>query len=84
MGNLVLLKMKDYQKTEAGLRSRYNRLFKILEKVSKVNFKLNLPAKYRVYHPVFYTSKLTAYTTLLVSGQKVKLLPPVIINDKKE
>ena len=31
VGNLVLLKMKDYQKTEAGLRSKYNRLFKILE-----------------------------------------------------
>ena len=44
VSNLVLLKIKDYQKTEAELRPRYNRLFKILEQVSKVNFKLNLPA----------------------------------------
>ena len=60
--------MKDYQKTEAGLKLRYNKLFKILEKISKVDFKLDLSVKYQVYYPVFHASKLTVYTMPLVSG----------------
>ena len=76
--------MKDYQKTEAGLRLRYDGLFKILERVSEVDFKLDLPARYRAYHPVFHASKLAVYTTPLVSGQGSKPLPSVIINNEGE
>ena len=68
VGNLVLLKMKNYQKTEAGLRLRYNRPFKILKWVSEVDFKLDLSAWYCAYHSIFYTSKLMVYTMPLVSG----------------
>ena len=76
--------MKNYQKTEAGLRSRYNGPFKILERVSEVDFKLDLPARYRAYHPVFHASKLTVYTTPLIPGQESKPSLPVIIDDKEE
>ena len=84
MGDLVLLKMKNYQKTEADFRLRYDRLFKILKWVSEVDFKLDLSAWYRAYHPVFHASKLTVYTMLLVPDQGLKLPPPIIIDNEEE
>ena len=76
--------MKNYQKTEAGFKLRYDRPFKILEWVSEVDFKLDLPAWYRAYHPVFHISKLAVYTMLLVPGQGSKPPPSVIINNEEE
>lgn len=65
-----MLSLKDYQNTEKGLRLRYNRPFKIVEKLLEVDFKLKLSARYRAIHSVFHASKLVAYQELISSGQK--------------
>ena len=55
VGDKVLLNLKDYQTTEQALQPWYEGLFKIIEKLSCVTFRLRMPPHYRAMHPVFHT-----------------------------
>lgn len=79
-----MLSLKDYQNTEKGLRPRYDGLFEIVEKLSEVDFKLKLPTRYRVIHPVFHASKLAAYQELIIPGQKQVPPQPIIVGKDEE
>ena len=46
VGNKVLLNLKDYQTTEQALRSWYEELFEIIEKLSLVMFWLRISSHY--------------------------------------
>jgi len=80
----MLLNLKDYQTTEQALRPWYKELFKIIEKLSLVTFRLRMPPCYRVLHPVFHASKLTQYSKSTICGQKATPLPLTLIQGQKE
>lgn len=84
VGDSVLLKLSDYQQSAWGLCSRFDGPFKILKKVSEVDFLLDLPSCYRGYHPVFHASKLITYTEPTIPRQKVKPPPPAIVDNEEE
>ena len=84
VGDKVMLSLKDYQKTEKALHPKYEGPFEIIQQISPVTFKLQMPAKYRSIHPVFHASKLAPYTEALISGQKLSLPQPVEIKGNEE
>ena len=84
VGNKVLLNLKDYQTMEWALWSWYKGPFKIIEKLSLVTFRLRMPPRYWVLHPVFYASKLTQYSKSTICGQKATPLPPILIQGQEE
>ena len=47
-------------------------------------FKLKLPAKYRVIHLVFHTSKLATYNEPTIKGQKRVAPTPVEVQEQEE
>ena len=73
VGDKVLLNAKDYQTTERSLSPRYLGPFKIIEQITKVTFKVELPDHYTAIHPVFHASKLIPYTDAILPGQ---IVPP--------
>ena len=84
VGDKVLLNTKDYQTTERSLQPRYEGPFEIIEKLSPVTFKLNMPPRYRAMHPVFHASKLATYNEPTIPGQKVPPPPPIQVKGRKE
>lgn len=83
-GDKVLLNLKDYQTIERSLQPRYEGPFKILEKLSEVTFRLELPDKYCAIHPVFHASKLATYNEPTIVGQKRPTPQPVNISGNEE
>lgn len=83
-GQKVLVNLKDYQKTERALNPRYEGPFTILEKLSPVTFKLDLPPKFRAYHPVFHASKLATYQEPTIPNQGKKVPKPVRVGKNDE
>jgi len=84
VGDKVLLNLKDYQTTEQALQPWYEGLFKIIEKLSCVTFRLRMPPHYRAMHPVFHTSKLAQYSESTIHGQKSTAPPLTLIQGQEE
>ncbi|KAJ3001260.1 hypothetical protein NUW54_g6545 [Trametes sanguinea] len=84
LGDKVLLDLWDYQNTGCKLNARYAGLFKIVEKLSPVTFKLEWPARMTRIHPVFHASKLVLYRDPQIPGQKVAPSESVIIDGHEE
>lgn len=84
VGDKVLLNLKDYQKTERALHPRYEGPFEIIEKLSDVTFKLNMPPRYRAIHPVFHASKLATWNEPTIPGQARPKPKPVQIGKDHE
>jgi hypothetical protein len=84
VGDKVLLNLKDYQTTERAFQPRYEGPFKIIEKLSGVTFRLELPEKFRAIHPVFHASKLATYNEPTIVGQKGPTPDPELINGEEE
>jgi len=84
VGDKVLLNLKDYQTTERALQPWYEGPFKIIEKLSLVTFRLRMPPRYQVLHPVFYASKLAQYSESTICGQKSTPPPPTLIQGQEE
>jgi hypothetical protein len=84
VGDQVLLSLKDYQRTERALQPRYEGPFKIVEQLSNVTFKLELPPKFRAIHPVFHASKLIPYTEAKYPGQGHPKPPPMLVRGNEE
>jgi len=84
VGDKVLLNLKDYQTTEQTLQPQYEGPFEIIEKLSLVTFRLRIPPRYRVLHPVFHASKLTQYSESTIHGQKVTPPPLTLIQGQEE
>jgi hypothetical protein len=84
VGDLVLLNLKDYQRTGRALQPRYEGPFEIIEKLSDVTFKLKLPTKFRAIHPVFHASKLEKYTKAKYPGQDYPRPEPVLVKGQQE
>ncbi|KAL3499013.1 hypothetical protein ACH5RR_041745 [Cinchona calisaya] len=62
-GDLVLVKMHSilrYRKVHKGLLRRYEGPFKVLRRIGKVAYKVELPSKLKI-HPVFHVSLLKPY-----------------------
>ncbi|PON58022.1 hypothetical protein PanWU01x14_169530, partial [Parasponia andersonii] len=64
-GDLVLVKLlpqqfKTLRKVHKGLVRKYESPFSVLKRVSKVSYKLQLPAKLKIF-PVFHVSMLIPY-----------------------
>ncbi|KAL3501242.1 hypothetical protein ACH5RR_035691 [Cinchona calisaya] len=62
-GDLVLVKIHSilrYRKVHKGLFRRYEGPFKVLRRVGKVAYKVELPSKLKL-HPVFHVSLLKPY-----------------------
>ena len=49
---------------------RYEGPFKVIEKLSEVTFKLELPTKFHAIHPVFHASKLYPWKGNEVNGER--------------
>ena len=64
VGDQVLVKLHLLQRTRGalhkGLMRRYEGSFKILKRVGKVAYKLELPPKLK-FHPIFHVSMLKLY-----------------------
>jgi len=84
VGDKVLLNLKDYQTTEQSLQPRYEGPFKVIEKLSEVTFRLELPDKFRAIHPVFHASKLATYNEPTIVGQKESTPQPIIVDGEEE
>jgi hypothetical protein len=84
VGDNVMLDLRDYQTTERALQPRYEGPFKVIEKLSPVTFKLELPPKYRSIHPVFHAIKLATYNEPTIVGQKGPTPAPVVVNGEEE
>ena len=84
VGDKVLLNLKDYQTTERALHPRYEGPFKIIEKLSDVTFKLDMPPQYRAYHPVFHASKLATYNEPTIVDQKKPTPQAVLVKGHEE
>lgn len=84
VGDLVLLNLKDYQRTERALQPRFEGPFEIIEKLSDVTFKLKLPTRFRAIHPVFHASKLAPYTQSKLPGQTYNKPDPVLVKGQQE
>ena len=84
VGDNVMLDLRDYQTTERALQPRYEGPFKVIEKLSPVTFKLELPSKYRSIHPVFHAIKLATYNEPTIVGQKGPTPAPVVVNGEEE
>jgi len=84
VGDNVMLDLRDYQCTERALQPRYEGPFKVIEKLSPVTFKLELPSKYCSIHPVFHAVKLATYNEPTIVGQKRPTSQPVIIDGNEE
>ena len=84
VGDSVMLNLKDCQTTERALQPRYEGPFKVIEKLSPVTFKLNLPSKYRSIHPVFHATKLATYNAPTIVGQRGPTPTPVVVDGEEE
>jgi hypothetical protein len=84
VGDKVLLSLRDYQRTERALQPRYEGPFEIVEKLSEVTFKVNLPSKFRAIHPVFHASKLMPYTESTIPGQAAPKPSPILVKGEQE
>nr|XP_016489435.1 PREDICTED: uncharacterized protein LOC107809347 [Nicotiana tabacum] len=93
VGDLVYLKLQPYRQTSLALRrnlklsSKYYGPYKILARIGKVSYKLDLPPESKV-HPVFHVSllkkkvgdRVVVQTTLPLTGEDGKfLVKPVAI-----
>ncbi|KAA0048440.1 Retrovirus-related Pol polyprotein from transposon 17.6 [Cucumis melo var. makuwa] len=85
IGDLVLLKIRPYRqftlrsKRNEKLSSKYFGLYKILEKIGAVAYKLELPANAAI-HPVFHVFQLRTYV-----GDQLGVLPTIqFVNEKFE
>lgn len=77
VGDKVLLNLKDYQTTERALHPRYEGPFRIVEQLSPVTFKLEMPSRYRSIYPVFHASKLATYNEPTIIEQRAA--PPELV-----
>lgn len=77
VGNKVLLDIRDYQTTQHSLALRYQKSFTIVERITLVTFRLDIPTGYKDIHSVFHTSKLQSYTTSSILEQVTTLPKPV-------
>ncbi|KAF8642882.1 hypothetical protein AX16_009353, partial [Volvariella volvacea WC 439] len=86
VGDKVLLSLKDYQdkSKNESLKPQFEGPFKIIERLSPVTFKLDLPPKYHGYHPVFHASKLAPYVNSIIPGQTPTTPKPIVVSDKEE
>jgi hypothetical protein len=83
-GDLVLLDLRNWQKSGHKLLPKYYGPFKIAEKLSDVTFKLEWPEHLTRIHPVFHASKLVTYNSPEFQGQKFTMPPPEIIDGEEE
>lgn len=60
------------------LNNKYHGPFKVIEKVGKSAYKLDLPKIWRSVHPVFNTVLLTPFMPPAYPSQKKSTLPPSI------
>jgi len=84
VGDKVLLNLKDYETMERALQPWYKGLFKIIEKLSCVTFRLRMPPHYQAMYPVFHTSKLAQYSESTIHGQKSTATPLTLIQGQEE
>ena len=89
IGNMVMLRTDHLhpdtlaQQPAKKLRARRIGPYKIMEKISEVNYKLQLPHNIRV-HPVFHISQLVDYHENPFPERTVPPPPPIRINDHEE
>ena len=83
-GDLVMLDLKNWQKSSKKFTPKYNGPFKIIEQLSPVTFRLDWPANLPKIHPVFHASKLFPYKEPDFESQKFTNPPPIIIDEEEE
>ena len=76
-----MVNLRDYQTIQRSLTPRWEGPFKIKEKIGEVSFRLDLPTRFRAYHPVFHASKLIKYNKSSIPGQQPLPAEPEIIEE---
>ena len=84
-GDQVWLKATHLKLPHQGskLNPKWYGPFKILNAISPVAFKLDLPVSWTI-HPVFHASLLTPYVETNTHGPNYSQPPPDLINDKEQ
>jgi hypothetical protein len=84
-GNLVWLEGKNLRINQptAKLAPRRHRPFKIIQVMSTVNYRLELPTQWSI-HPVFHIDLLTPYKETIMHGPKFTRPAPELIDGEEE
>jgi hypothetical protein len=84
-GDLVWLEGKNLRINQptAKLAPRRHRPFKVIQVMSAVNYRLELPMQWSI-HPVFHTDLLTLYKETIMHGPNFTRPTPELIDGKEE
>lgn len=80
----VMIHTKNWQKSGCMPKPQQNGPLTIIEKLSEVTFRLDIPKTWTDFHPVFHASKLRPYVESCIIGQQREQPPTDLINGHKE
>jgi len=85
IGDLVWLEGRHLRTNQlmAKLAPRRHGPFKVVQVMSSVNYRLELPTQWSI-HPVFHTDLLTPYCKTLTHGPNYEHLPPDLVDGLEE
>ena len=84
-GDLVWLEGKNLHTAQPTpkLGARCHRPFKVIQVMSPVNYRLELPMQWSI-HPVFHINLLTPYCKTIMHGANYQCPPPDLVDNAKE